>query len=41
MIRNGYGNNWKKEKIAGALLTKKLKPTLNKQDKFIPLKIYN
>ena len=30
IIRNGYGNDWKKRKIAEALLIKELKPTLNK-----------
>ena len=32
IIGNGYGNNWKKRKIAEALLIKELKATLNKQD---------
>ena len=30
IIGNGYLNNWKKQKIAEALLIKELKPTLNK-----------
>ena len=41
IIRNGYGNNLNKRKIAEALLIKELKPTLNKQDKPIPLKLFN
>ena len=41
IIANGYGNNWNKRKIAEALLIKELKPTLNKQDKSIPLKLFN
>ena len=40
-IRNEYENNPKKRKIAEALLNKELKPTLNKQDKLIPLKLFN
>ena len=40
-IGNGYGNNWKKRRIAEALLVKEIKPTLNKQDKSIPLKHLN
>ena len=41
IIGNGYGNNWKKRKIAEALLIKELNPTLNKQDKSIPFKLFN
>ena len=41
IIGNRYGNNWNKQKIAEALLFKELKPTLNKQDKSIPLKLFN
>ena len=41
IIGNRYGNNWNKRKIAEALLFKELKPTLNKQDKSIPLKLFN
>ena len=41
IIGNEYGNNWKKRKIDEALLIKELKPTLNKQDKSIPLKLFN
>ena len=40
IIGNGYGNNWNKQKIAKTLLIKELKPTLNKQDKSIPLKLF-
>ena len=41
IIGNGYGNNWNKRKIAEALLIKELNPTLNKQDKSIPFKLFN
>ena len=41
IIRNGYENNWNKRKIAEAILIKELKPTLNKQDKSIPLRLFN
>ena len=41
IIRNGYKNNGNKRKIAEALLIKELKPTLNKQDRLIPLKLFN
>ena len=41
IIGNRYLNNWKKQKIAEALLIKELKPTLNKRDKLIPLKLFN
>ena len=41
IIGNGYKNNGNKRKIAEALLIKELKPTLNKQDKSIPLKLFN
>ena len=41
IIGNGYGNNWNKLKLAEALSIKELKPTLNKQDKWIPLKVFN
>ena len=41
IIGNRYGNNWNKRKIAEALLIKELKPTLNKKDKSIPLKLFN
>ena len=41
IIGNWYLNNWRKRKIAEALLIKELKPTLNKQDKLIPLKRYS
>ena len=41
IIRNGYENNWNKRKIPEAILIKELKPTINKQDKSIPLKLFN
>ena len=40
IIGNGYGNNWNKQ-IDQAFLIIELKPTLNKQDKLIPLKLFN
>ena len=41
IIESGYGNNWSKWKIVEAILIKELKPTLNKQDKSMPLKLFN
>ena len=41
IIRKGYGNNIKKRKIAEALLIKEIKPTLNRQDQSIALKLFN
>ena len=41
IIGNGYWNNWDKRKIAEALSIKELNPTLNKQNKSIPLKLFN
>ena len=41
IIGNEYKNNGNKRKIAEALSIKELKPTLNKQDKSIPLKLFN
>ena len=41
IIGNGYGNNWNKRKIAKVILIKELKPILNKQNKSIPLKLFN
>ena len=41
IIGNKYGNNWNKRKTAEALLIKELKPTSSKQDKSIPLKLFN
>ena len=41
ILRNGYGNNWKKQKIGKALLITELITTLNKQDKSTPLKLFN
>ena len=41
IIGNVYGNNWNKRKTAEAILIKELKPTLKKQDKSMPLKLFN
>ena len=41
VIGSGYRNNARCRKIAEALLIKKLKPTLNIQEKSDPLKIFN
>ena len=41
VIGSGYRNNARCRKIAEALLIKKLKPTLNIQEKSVPLKIFN
>ena len=41
IIGNVDGNNWNKRKRAEALLIKELKPTLKKQDKSMPLKLFN
>ena len=41
IIGNGYGNNWNKRKIVEALLIKEVKSILNKQDKWMPLKLFN
>ena len=41
ITENRYLNNWKKQKIVEVLLIRELKPTLNKQDKLIPLKLFN
>ena len=38
---SGYRNNARRRKIAKALLVKKLKPTLNIQEKLVPLKLFN
>ena len=38
---SGYGNSAHCRKIAEALLVKKLKPTLNIQEKLVPLKLFN
>ena len=41
VIGRGYRNNTRSNKDAEALLVKKLKPTLNIQEKPIPLKLFN
>ena len=41
MDTNGYKNNVRKRKISKALLIKEMKPTLNKQDNSIVLKLLN
>ena len=41
VIGSGYCNNACHRKIAEALLVKKLKPTLNIQEKSVPLKRFN
>ena len=41
VIGSGYRNNARCRKIAEALLVKKLKPTLNIQEKSVPLKLFN
>ena len=40
-IGKRYGNNIKKRKIAEALLIKEIKPTLNRQDQSIALRLFN
>ena len=41
IIGKGYGNNIKKRKIAEALLIKEIKPTMNRQDQSIALRLFN
>ena len=41
IIRSNFRKNVFKRKIAEALLNKKLKPILNKQEKSIELKLFN
>ena len=41
MIEKGYRNNVRKWKIAEVLLIKEMKPTLNKQDNSVELKLFN
>ena len=41
VIGGGYCNNAHHKKISEALIVKKLKLTLNIQEKWIPLKLYN
>ena len=40
VIEKGYKNNVRKQKIAGVLLIKKMKTTLNKQDNSVELKLF-
>ena len=40
-IGTGYRKNTMNRKLSKALLIKELKPTLNKQEKFVPLKLFN
>ena len=41
IIEKGYRNNVRKRKTAEALLIKEMKPTLNKQDNLVELKLLN
>ena len=41
VIGSGYSNNARHRKIVEAFLVKKLKRTLNIQEKSVPLKLYN
>ena len=41
VTESGYRNNPRRRKIAEALLVKKLKSTLNIQEKSVPLKLFN
>ena len=41
IIEKGYKNNVRKQKIAEALLIEEIKPTSNKQDNLIELKLLN
>ena len=41
VIGSGYRNNARRRIIAVVLLVKKLKPTLNIQEKSVPLKLFN
>ena len=41
IIDTGYCNNTMKRKLSEALLIKELKPTLNKQGKSLPLKLFD
>ena len=40
IIEKGYKNNVRKRKIAEALQMKEMKPTLNKQDNSVELKLF-
>ena len=41
IIGTGYRNNTMKRKLSEVLFIKELKPTLNKQEKSLPLKLFN
>ena len=41
IIGTGYRNNTMKRKLSEPLFIKELKPTLNKQEKSLPLKLFN
>ena len=41
IIGTGYRKNTTKKKLSEALFIKELKPTLNKQEKSVPLKLFN
>ena len=41
IISTGYRKNTMKRKLSEALLIKELKPTLNIQEKSVPLKLFN
>ena len=41
IIEKGYRSNIRKRKVAEALLIKQMKPTLNKQDNLVELKLFN
>ena len=41
IIEKGYRNNVRKRKVAEALLIKQMKPTLNKKDNSVELKLFN
>ena len=41
IVRSGFGNNTKKRKLSEALRINTLRPSLNKQEKFIPLKLFS
>ena len=41
IIGTGYRNNIMKRKLSEALFIKELKSTLNKQEKYLPLKLFN
>ena len=41
IVGTGYGNNTMKKKLSEALFITKLKPILNKQETYLPLKLFN